>query len=231
MAKKMSKGNERKQGEIIGKYYYIIYFRDFLKPKIFPVHFMNRKAAERALKSFVAKKRRTLYGVIRGSKLKEHDLDFLKGLGNVGKFTKYDYPKDLTIARKSYRTQVRRRLRRMNMLTLVKNKIPINKPIQYIKLIKNTQKIAMTPKTSAKGFQVERKPKHIYNLILDKKISTKKGILFEIDTYRVDIKRKEISKEKVYVRRNDIIIPYLLHQIEEFYGEPILEYRRAINFK
>jgi hypothetical protein len=206
---------------LLDKYYYIVYFRDFIKPKIYPVYFVNRNAAIRAIKVSVGKKKRPFYDVLKGSKLKDFKFQFMFRLGHIGDFTKYEYPKDLKIARKSFRTKMRRRLRRMGMLTPIRNKYDVRQPPAYIKLIHNRQKVANCPNTIARCFRLERKPKHIYYRVLDKKLSKKKGILFEVQANRIDMKTGLIKKQKVQIKRNDIVIPYLLTEVEKMYYEMV----------
>ena len=204
---------------LFDKYYYIVYFRDFITPPLYPVYFTNRQAAKRAIRATVSKNKRVFYDVIKGSKLKDFELQFMFSLGNLGKFTKYEYPSDMR--RKSFRTKMRRRLRRMGMLTPAMNKYSVKKSSPYIKVIQNRQKVANSPNTIAKAFRLERKPKHIYYLIQDKKLSKKKGILFEIDALMVNMKTKAVIEKRVQVYRNDIVIPYLTTEIHEAYGGPI----------
>lgn len=208
---------------LFDKYYYIVYFRDFTKPKLFPVYFTNKNAARRAIRKKVAKKLRAYYEVIKGSKLKDFQDSFLFYLGNLGVFTKYDYPDNLSTRqkRKSFRTRLRRRLRRMGMLTPAKNKYSVRDSPRYIKLIENRQKVAMSPNTQAKAFRLERKSKDIYYLILDKKLSKKRKVLFEVQALQVNMKTKAICTKHVNIYKNDIIIPYLVTEVNKIYGTAI----------
>lgn len=213
---------------LLDKYYYVVSFRDFIKPKIYPVFFTNKKAAKRAIRVHVGKKRRPFFDVLKGSKLKDFELSFMFTLGALGKFTKYDYPKELdTIQkRKNFRTIMRRRLRRMGMLTPAMSKYHVRKSSPYIKLIQNRQWVADSPYTIAKVFRLERKPSHIYYIILSKELSRKKGILFEVDSLRVDVKRNLVDYKKVQIYRNDIIIPYIMTDLIQLYGAHILDIYR-----
>jgi hypothetical protein len=205
----------------ISKNWYIVYFRDFFKPVIYPVYFTNKAAAKRALKATVSKKKMVFYQVIKGSKLLEFEFKHLFKLGNLGRFTKYAYDKTMNTKqkRKNYRTIMRRRLRRMGMLTLIKNKQTIRATPQYIKVIKNRQMVAQSPYTLAMGFRLERKPKNIYHLIIEKKISEIKGILWEMVVIEVDIKLKTLRTRTLKVKRNDMVIPHLLTDIIILYGK------------
>jgi hypothetical protein len=215
----------------INSYYYLVYFRDFFKPIIYPVYFINKAAANRALKAHVGKKKRVYYQVVRGEKLQEFEFKHLFTLGNLGKFTKYAYTTEMNTKqkRKNFRTILRRRLRRMGMLTLVKNKQSVRHTPQYIKVIKNRQMVAANPYTLSNGFRLERKPKHIYYLIIEKAISKLKGVLWEMTVFQVDMKSKSIKTKKLKVKRNDVVIPHLLTEIIILYGneEHIMDAYRA----
>jgi hypothetical protein len=203
--------------------YYVVYFRSFIKPIIYPVYFTNKNAAKRAIRKKVSRKNRSYYEIVKGAKLKDFEFSFIFKLGNWGEFNKYDYPQGLSTGqkRKSYRTRMRRRLRRMGMLTLVKQKYSVRDDPMYVKLIKNRQKVAMCKNSLARAFRLERKPGHYYYIIVEKEISRKKGILFEVQALRVNMKSKEIKPMKVNVFKNDIIIPHLITEVQALYGTEI----------
>lgn len=226
MAQKSSEANAGREKVILKDKYYVVYFRSFIKPVIYPVYFTNKNAAKRAIRKKVSKKNRSYYEIVRGTKLQDFEFSFIFKLGNWGEFNKYDYPKELSTGqgRKSYRTRMRRRLRRMGMLTLAKQKYSVRDDPKYIKLIKNRQKVAMCKNSLAKAFRLERKPAHYYYMILNKEISRKKGILFEVEAIRVNMKTKEVKNLKVNVFKNDIIIPHLITEVQQLYGSEIKGY-------
>jgi len=205
----------------MNKYYYIINFENFIKPRIYPVHFTNRVAAKRAIKAnFPSKKKRVFFEIIRGDKLKQFEATRVFCLGRLPKATKYDYPAGVTSheEKKNYRTILRRRLRRMGMLTLVRSKFGVEERIPWTRLIENRQEVARSPYTLAKAFRLERKPKEIYYIIINKHISQKKGALFIVETLQVNIRTQQIRKQTIKVRRKDVIIPYLLTELFKLYG-------------
>lgn len=207
---------------VVHKYYYIINFRNFIRPRIYPVYFVNRTAAKRAIAAnFPSKKNRAFYEVIRGDKLKEFEATHVFSLGKLRKFTKYTYPDHVkTIQqRKTFRTVMRRRLRRMGMLTLVKSKSVIGNDPQIVKLIKNRQQVADSPNTLAKVFRLERKAASKFYVIIKKEISKEKGVLMRVKVIGVDIKTHRIKKEVIRIRRKDVIIPYLLTELLDIYGK------------
>lgn len=218
---------------VIDKYYYVINFKYFYRPRIYPVFFISRQAAIRAIKQNIPiKKERIYYEIIKGKKLKDFETTYVLTLGKLGKFTKYQYPENLKIHKKSYRTKLRRRLRRMGMLTLTKQKGNIGDRPAIVKLIRNTQKVAMNKNTMACSFQLERKKPKYYFIILKKRLSKKKGFLFHIKALLVDIADKKVRKVKVNIYRKDILIPHLLATVNTLYGKDnyILDrYRKEIS--
>jgi hypothetical protein len=207
---------------VISKYFYIINFKYFLKPRIYPVYFTSKQAAKRAIRENIkSKKDRALYEIVKGSKLKDFDCTYVFKLGKLGEFKKWEYTPELDTKqkRKSYRTLLRRRLRRMGMLTPVKPKYNVDKPLEQVRLIKNKQWIADSPNTMAMCFRLERKNKNWHYIIIKKKISKKKGILFEIKALRVDIRTKQLKFCKISIQRKDLIIPYLLTETIQLYGK------------
>jgi hypothetical protein len=237
MAQEGIKGEE--MNWIIDKYYYIINFEYFLRPRIYPVYFVNKRAAKRAIHLHEPSRRyQSNYEIIRGSKLKEFEATYVLKLGRLGSFTKYPYPKELKTrqARKSYRTQMRRRLRRMGMLTNVKNKYGVKDKPGIIKVKRNRQWVAETPYTTCVCFALESKP-HKHFIIIKKNISQKRGKLFELQVLEIDEYRYKFwkchpdflgnvrdwcLKKKVTIKRKDIIIPYLITELIKIYGDSIL---------
>lgn len=203
---------------VINKYYYIVNFEYFTRPRIYPVYFTNKKAAQRAIKQNVkSTKNRAFYEIIKGSKLLEFECTYVLRLGRMREFTKYTYSPGLNTIqkRKSYRTLMRRRLRRMGMLTLVRNKFRVEEKPMVVKLIKNTQKVANSPTTQSVVFRLERKNKNIYYIIRKKKISQKKGILFEVKAWKVDVRKKTMESVNIQIQRKDVIIPHLITELIE----------------
>jgi hypothetical protein len=219
---------------VVEKYYYIINFRYWDRPRIYPVYFTSKKAAQRAIRQNVRqRKQREYYEVIKGKKLMDFKCTYVLKLGKLGQFTKYAYGEHLKTyqERKSYRTLMRRRLRRMGMLTLARNKFKVNEQPQIVKLINNTQTVANSPNTLARGFQLERKNPRYYFLILNKKISQKKGILFELRVLRIDKKTQTLKRMGLQIKRKDIITPYLLTELMDIYenhGYLLDRYRKGL---
>lgn len=209
-----------KKPRISHKWYYIVYFKSFFHPKLYPVKFANRNAAKRAIRVSISKKNRAFYEVISGKKLGDFNFAFLLKLGSIKKFTKYEYDKskDSPQKRKSQRTLARRRLRRMGMLTPVQNKQSVIGTTKYVKLIKNTQEVAKNPNTIAVAFQLERKNKRLYYVILKKYQSPKKGILFKIRALRINMKTKAMKVVWIQIYNIDVIKPILFTEILQIYG-------------
>lgn len=219
-------------------YWYIMDLRNLLSPELYPVYFTSKRAAFRAIKTHVLKRTWYKYSVVKGDKLTDYKYTYNLTLGNMGKFCKYNYPPGLETPqqRKSYRTLLRRRLRRMGMLTLTQSKKTIDKKPGVTKLIKNTQKVAMSPNTDAGVFQIERKPPNYFYLKLKQMESHKAKVLFEVEVIRFNIKTGEFKELLLQIKKKDIIIPYLKTQLWEKaknskHGKAFLEYCRAKNYR
>lgn len=207
---------------VIVKYYYIVSFKDLLNVRLFPHYYLNRNAAKRAIKANFPKKKWKRYQVMRGSQLRDYNLVYSMSRG-LGKFTKYEYPDDRVTKqkRKTYRTVMRRRLRRMGLLTLGKPKKSIKSQPDIIKPIKNKQKVAMNKNSAAKVIRIERLPSHYYYLVLSAKPAKKKGYLFRLKVLKFDKLKGSIKKMILITRRTDILIPYLITDLEYLIYEQI----------
>lgn len=205
---------------IISKYWYIVDFRNLLKAKLLPHYYVNRKAAKRAIELNFIRKRWKYYKVMKGYEVKDFMIDYRMGMG-LGKFTKYRYDEYKTTQqdKKSHRTQMRRRLRRMNMLTLVNPKKSIKREPDYIKPIKNRQKEGFRKNTLARVLQIERKPDKYFYLVDRRELSRHRGKLFKITGLRFDNTTGEIKKYCLHTLRTDIFTPYLITDLERMVYE------------
>jgi hypothetical protein len=212
-------------------YYYIVDFRNYFRLKVYPVYFVNRKAAKRSLDKSVKKLkiRKHKYQVVSGKELLGIHIPYVF----IKKFysAKYEYPKDRLSKqqRKTYRTVLRRRLRRMGLLTLIKPKYSVKKVKRdQVRIKNNTQKVAMSPNTVAKVFRLDRKPEKYYYIIIKKEKTHVKGVLLKIGAYRLNIKTGELKKCIVNMKSTDILIPYLLTDIPKLIKH-LPNYARVIN--
>lgn len=199
-------------------YYYIVDFSNYYRLRVYPVYFVNLKTAKRALERTITKLkvRKHYFQVVTGKSLVDVKIPYI--MTKRFKATRYDYPKEKTNFqdRKSYRTLLRRRLRRMGLLTLIKPKYLVQEgKRQQVRIKPNTQKVANSPNTVAKVFQLERKPGKYYYLIIDKKKTKAKGVLMKIKSLRLNVKTGELKKCTVNMRSTDILIPHLLSNIPE----------------
>jgi hypothetical protein len=198
------------------QYYYIIDFRNLFRPVLLPVYFVNKNAAKRALQVNVPKReRRKKYSIMKGVTLKKTPMKYRLREGKLALFTKYQYPdqRETLQQRKTYRTIMRRRLRRMNLLTLIKPKRKITDAVTQVKFKHNNQKVAKSPRSIARAFWLERKgPDKVY-LILKKELTKKRGKLFHIKTIEINFKTQEFRKRWIYTQRNDVIVPMILTEI------------------
>lgn len=205
---------------VYNKYWYLVDFKNLLKVRLFPYYFISKQAAKRAKELNFSKANQKFVEVLKGTKVKSFFLAYAMGK-TLGKDTKYTYP-DFLISRqerKSFRTLMRRRLRRMGLLTLVKPKRSVKHLPSYIKPIKNKQKVANSPNSIAKVFQIDRKNPKYYYLILEKSLAKKKGKLFKIKCLRFDKTTAELKKVVIYTLRTDILIPYLITELSHIMYE------------
>lgn len=216
---------------VYNKYWYIVDFRDLIKVRLMPYYFVSKAAAARAIETNFKKGYRKKVEAMRGDKVKEFFLiyDMSKGLPG---FTKYDYPVACVTNqdRKSHRTLMRRRLRRMGLLTLVKPKRKINQEPGVIKPIKNKQKVANNKNSAAKVVQLERKPNYYYYLILKTELAKKKGTLWKIKCLKFDKRDGTLKKSTLITLRTDIIIPYLITDLEYMVYEKILTKQQTAKY-
>lgn len=200
------------------KYFYIIDFRRFMFPVLMPVYFPNRNTAKRLLDVNITNRNiRKMLSVYSGKKIKKEKLKYKIGWGNYfHKGGKYLYKPNMTNQeKKSMRTLLRRRLRRMDLFTTNKAKFRYDNKGKKVKHRKNYQKVAKSPNTDAKVFQLDRKPRYYYYIILKKSFSRKMGKLFKIRAIRVNIKTGVWNKVTIYTQRNDIFFPELLANLKK----------------
>lgn len=198
------------------EHWYIVALGDYLNITLYPVYFINKTAAKRALNAHIGIRNRAKYSIISANKLKQYTLNYKIKLGRLAKFTKYEYPKikNTIQKRKTHRTVQRRRLRRMGMLHRVKSKLHIQQgKAPYGTLVKNFQKVAMSPNTDAKAFRLERKPKNFYYVIIKKTRSKIKGVLFKVEVIRFDSKTGIYKELLINIYNKDVILPHLLSEV------------------
>lgn len=200
-------------------YYYVVDYRRLMDPVLMPVFFPNKRAAQRVLKAnYPNRNERKMFSVMNGRTLKHHPLNYRITQGNyLPKGGKYPYPMvEMTKQqKKSFRTLLRRRLRRMGLYTSNRAKYEFKHGKgKKVKAIKNFQRVAKSPNTDAKVFRIDRKPQHHYFIILKKRHTSKRGKLFRIKAIRVNIKNGVFKKVTIYTNRTDIFFPELLENLK-----------------
>lgn len=190
-------------------------FYDFKNPKLLPIYFINKKAAQKAIKLNVGRQKRRFYEVLKGEKIANEKYPYRLICGTWQKSRKYDYPADRVTKKQQqdFRCLMRRRLRRMGLYTKIKHKKKYNDRPDTIKIIKNYQRIANNPNTKARAIKLDRKPdKYIY-VIIKKKPPSHAHYLVCLDTIRINLKNGNYSLWNLNVLRHDIIRPYLLSEL------------------
>lgn len=198
-------------------YWYIVNLKDMLNIRLYPVYFINKVSAKRAVNNHVAPRNRDKYTIISAKKLKQYTLKYQIKLGALHKFTKYEYPmttdKMTRQEKKNYRTLFRRKLRRMGLLVHKKHKKKIKDKVTRIRIITNRQKVADCPRTEAVGFRLERLPKQYYHILIKKKKHPGKDILWKCKCIRFNSKTGEYKKLFINIYNKDVILPHLLSEI------------------
>lgn len=202
---------------IIQKYYYILNFRNVFKPRLLPFYFLNEVAAKRGLNTNVEKKERKFYKIIKGTKLKNQDFDYLLKEGSFGRFTKYNYPKEAITAnqKRNYRILMRRRLRRMGLYTKVKNKKKYNSTPDIIQIIPNRQKLANTKNSASKAYKLERKGERWLYFLIEKRKPKHSRYLVTCKVVKVDLKNGTLAICKNHIYRTDFIKPLLMWEAQQ----------------
>jgi hypothetical protein len=200
-------------------YYYIIDFRRMMYPVLRPVYFVNYNAAKRVLISNMPNRNiRRFFSIYSGKTIKNLKLNYIIGEGNYLHLGgKYPYPhSDMTKQeKKSFRTLLRRRLRRMGLQTNNKVKYKYHEKASKVKYLPNRQKVANNKNSDAKVFQLDRKPRYYYYIILQKCLTSKSGKLFKVRAIRCNIKTGNWKKVTIYTNRNDIFFPELLGNLNK----------------
>lgn len=206
------------------KYWYIVDFRNFLKPKLLPHFYTSDKAANRSIKLNFLGKRKARYKVMKGDAVKEYFLNYLMQEG-TGHFRKYVYPNLCITAqqRKDHRSVMRRRLRRMGLLTLPKIKHSIKGKMQKVKPIINRQYHANRQTHKIKVLQIERKGFLFYYVVLSKELSEKRGRLFKLNTLRYNKRTGEMAQVYIHTYKTDFLTPYLIVTLQNLINEKIKE--------
>lgn len=198
-------------------YFYIINFKNFLEPKLLPVYFVNKNAAKRVLKSNVGPKAMGRYRILSGRVIRNEHIPYILGYGVFGQIEgKYPLEKKMTAQeKKSLRTMVRRRLRRMGLLSTNKGKFRHNERVKMVKYKPNNQKVAQNKNSDARVFQLDRKPRRYYYILLRRSLSKKSGKLFRLLCIQVNVKTGAHKKMVIHSKRNDIFIPHLLEELKK----------------
>lgn len=196
------------------KYWYLVHLNDFLNITLYPIYFINKVSVQRAIRIDIPVVKRMAYVAISGVKLRQYKLTYTIKLGKMPKFTKYEFDKGATDQqKKTRRTVIRRRLRRMGMLIPKRHKIGIKDKVKQARLLVNTQDVANCPNTEARAFRLERLSPNYYHIILTQERSKVKGIMFRCKCIRYNSKTKLYRKLFINIQNRDVIIPHLISEV------------------
>lgn len=201
-------------------FWYILEFTNLLKVRVLRYYFLNKVSAIRCISDFFPSKTQ-MFRVVKGSKVKYY-INLQGNRSKIGYFSKYEYPLGTIYSeqsKKSYRTQFRRRLRRMGLLSNIKQSVRFDREPKEVRYIKNHQKVANCKRSAAKVFRLEHKPKHFFYILIKKYKSQREDSLFKVDTLRFSAKTGTIKKRKFHIKKKYLLIPYLIWDIENMiYG-------------
>jgi hypothetical protein len=107
----------------------------------------------------------------------------------------------------------------MGLLSLPRPKRKITDRPKMVKEIVNRQRVAKSPGTEAKFFQLQRKPGHIYYYLVAKSKSRLTGKLFELECIRINIKDYTLKSLILNTHRNDLIRPILASEFKAIINE------------
>jgi len=207
--------------KIYKSYWYVLDFTNFQKPTVLPIYFLSKKLAKEGIRRGVKKNLRRYYRPIQGKVIIKHEFPVVFKKGTWKKVTKYDYPTDRLTAqqKKTFRTVMRRRLRRMGILSIVRPKLKITEKPKIIKEVVNRQKVAKNKNSEAKIFQLQRKPRHIFYFLVRKRLSAASGKLFLLNVIRINLKDGSLMEIELETKRHDLIRPILLSEFKKIIYE------------
>lgn len=197
------------------EYWYIVSLNDFRFIKLYPVYFINRASAKRAIRENFPAIKRMRYTIISYNKLIKYNLKYQIGLGRLPKFHKYDIAQKNSTPQqlKNARTIIRRRLRRMGMLVPKKHKFFIKDKVAYRHILENTQKVANSPNTEARAFRLERRGKYVYYILMFKMRTLVKGVMWRVKAIKYNAKTKTWKKVWMGIQNSDVLIPHLISEV------------------
>lgn len=195
--------------------YYILDFTNLLKIKILDTYFFSSKAAEARVNKARKAIRKNLR-VVKGTLVKELILDYRRR-GKTIHTHKYDYPINAYSRkqRKVFRTQIRRRLRRLDLYTTAHPVHRVGAGYKEVKHLDKLQVIDEDRKKHVKVFQLDRKGPNYYYFIIDKVKSRAPGKLFNINTLQYDAARNSLKPKLIKLRATDIVTPMLCRELRE----------------
>lgn len=210
-----------KEFPVYNRYWYIVDFRNLIKVKLLPHYYLNTRSALRAIQLNIPKDKWKWHKVMKGGEIKDFMLVYRMSQG-LGHFTKYRYTPNMVTKQeqKNHRTQTRRRLRKIGLLTRVQPKQPIRNKPPVIKETKGVERRKVN-NPRATIIQIERKPEKYYYVVKKRVLSQKRGKLFKIKGLRFNVETGEIIRYCIHTLRTDVYIPYLKSHLQKLINEKI----------
>lgn len=195
--------------------FYILNIRDITNIRCLYYYFSSRETAKYSLHKAIPSVERKWYKIVSGNYLSKYQPKFYKALRIYP--VKYKYPPHIKTKqqRKTHRTVMRRRLRRMGLHVVGKKEGRIVENIGKSKWIKNRQKVANSPTTIARVIQVDSKGLNKYFVVRDIVKSKRAGDLCRATCYQFDTYKGTIIKKELRIKNTDVITPYLTLELKK----------------
>lgn len=195
--------------------FYILKIKSLTDIRCLYYYFSSRESAKYALNKAIASTERKWYKIVSGAYLSKYQPNFYKALRVYP--VKYKYPPHLTTKqqRKTHRTVMRRRLRRLGLHVVGKKEGKIVEEIGRTKWIKNKQKVAKSPGSVARVIQVDSKGLNKYFVVRGIVKSKRSGDLCRASCYLFDTYKGTITKKEIRIKNTDVITPYLTTELKK----------------
>lgn len=201
--------------KILKARYYILQLKDITNVRCLYYYFSSKESAKFCLNRRIPSNERKWYKIVSGNYLKKYQPKFYKTLRIYPVKYKYSPEMKTAQAKKTYRTVMRRRLRRMGLHVLGQKEGRIKEQVKRSKWVKNQQWVANSPTTEARIFRMDRTGLNRYFAILSIEKSKRVGDLCRVLCYCFHLSKKTIIKKEVRVKNTDVLTPYLTSELQK----------------
>lgn len=195
--------------------FYILNLRDITNIRCLYYYFSSRETAKYALYKTIPSLERKWYKIVSGNYLSKYQPKFYKALKVYPLKYKYPVGKKSQQEKKTYRTVMRRRLRRLGLHVVGKKQGKIVENIQRTRWIKNKQVVANSPGSIARVIQIDSKGLNKYFLVKDIIKSKRAGDLCRVKCFQFDTYKGTIIAKEIRVKNTDVITPFLTKELKK----------------